>query len=174
MNGSIWRYCTGMSNWVSVEDYCNFSLIFNQFLKAMWKFALCRKVALEYCIVGTGRWWCGFPCGFIGTVMTIPEFRLLTQGARKDNIQRNILKICWTIFWFFSPYWEEKYGVNILNNKSKVTLNTDTIFFWKLSWKYFESYFEYFWKKYCKNILIFYGWINKIFFYIFIAYFLWK
>src|ERR1700676_2430323 len=63
-----------MSNGIEFDDDGNFSLIFNQFLEAMRKFALCGNAAFEYCIVGKGKWWRGFPRGFVGTVVTIPEF----------------------------------------------------------------------------------------------------
>ena len=45
-------------------------------------------------------------------------FKEISWKYAKDNpnlISIFNCKICWTIFWLFSPYWEEKYGVNILN-----------------------------------------------------------
>ena len=70
-------------------------------------------------------------------------FKEISWKYAKDNSNLiSIFKheICWTIFWFFSPYWEDKFGVNILNNKpwNMVKLH------WILIPYFFESCLEIF------------------------------
>ena len=52
-----------------------------------------------------------------------------------------VVKYAEQYFDFFSPYWEEKYGVNILNNKS-----------WKMV-KLHRILIPYFFDSYLENIL---------------------